>query len=88
MTACFVGETHGEVVDRVGAFLAVRGGEVDPEALSTSAATAGSPAPSRRSPRGCGARALGVTRVFLQHLNHSDDEMIGLAILPSVASGP
>jgi hypothetical protein len=25
-----------------------------------------------------GLRTLGVTRVFLQHLNHSDDEMVAL----------
>jgi hypothetical protein len=34
-----------------------------------------------------GLRALGVTRVFLQHLNHSDDEMvalIGRRLLPAL----
>ena len=33
--------------------------------------------------------ALGVTRVFLQHLNHSDDEMIALVgerLLPELAT--
>ena len=32
-------------------------------------------------------RALGVTRVFLQHLNHSDDEMVALIgerLLPAI----
>ena len=32
-------------------------------------------------------RALGVTRVFLQHLNHGDDEMIRLVgdrLLPAI----
>ena len=31
-------------------------------------------------------RELGVTRVFLQHLNHDDDAMIGLMAAPQVAS--
>jgi alkanesulfonate monooxygenase SsuD/methylene tetrahydromethanopterin reductase-like flavin-dependent oxidoreductase (luciferase family) len=36
-----------------------------------------------------GLRAVGVTRVFLQHLNHSDDDMVALIgdrLLPLVAA--
>lgn len=79
MTACFVGETRSDVVDRVARFLAVRGGDTDAAALI-----------AERSDRWLvgtvdevaerieGLRALGVTRVLLQHLNHDDDAMIGL----------
>jgi alkanesulfonate monooxygenase SsuD/methylene tetrahydromethanopterin reductase-like flavin-dependent oxidoreductase (luciferase family) len=88
MTACFLGETQGEVVDRVSRFLAVRGGDADPEALVA----------ERRdrwligtvdqvAERIEGLRALGVTRVLLQHLNHDDDAMIvliGERLLPQV----
>ena len=79
MTAGFVGETRTDVVDRVGAFLAIRGGDADPENLI-----------AERSDRWLvgtvdevaerieGLRALGVTRVLLQHLNHDDDAMLAL----------
>jgi len=79
MTACFVGETRADVVDRVGNFLAIRGGGADPESLIAD-----------RSDRWLvgtvdevaerieGLRALGVTRVLLQHLNHDDDAMLAL----------
>jgi len=79
MTACFVGETTADVVDRVARFLAIRGGDADPQALI-----------AERSDRWLvgtvdevaarieGLRALGVTRVFLQHLNHDDDAMLAL----------
>ncbi len=33
MTACFLGETRADVLDRVGRFLAIRGDDTDPEAL-------------------------------------------------------
>ena len=80
MTACFVGETRADVVDRVGDFLAIRGGDADAESLI-----------AERSDRWLvgtvdevaqrieGLSRLGVTRVLLQHLNHGDDEMVGLA---------
>ena len=79
MTACFVGETDGEVHDRVGRFLAVRGGDTDPDTLIA----------ERRDRWLVGTvvevaarleelREIGVTRVFLQHLNHDDDAMVGL----------
>ena len=80
MTACFLGESRADVVDRVAMFLSVRGDEADPETLVA----------ERRdrwlvgtvdevAERIAELRELGVSRVFLQHLNHADDEMIGLA---------
>ena len=79
MTACFLGETDGDVCDRVARFLAVRGDDTDPKALIA----------ERRERWLVGTvdevaarigelRALGVSRVFLQHLNHDDDAMVGL----------
>lgn len=79
MTACFVGEDEREAVERVRAFQAVRGDDADPVQLVG----------DRRdrwlvgsldevAERIDGLRQLGVTRVFLQHLNHGDDEMIEL----------
>ena len=79
MTACFVGETQADVVDRVARFLSIRGGDADADALI-----------AERSDRWLlgtveevaerieGLRALGVTRVLLQHLNHDDDAMVAL----------
>ncbi len=71
MTACFVGESRDDVHERIARFLAVRDDDGDPAALA-----------EERSDRWLvgtvdelaerieGLRALGVTRVFLQHLNH------------------
>jgi F420-dependent oxidoreductase-like protein len=87
MTACFVGTDDSEVVERVGRFLATRG-EGDPKAVLE----------ERRDRWLVGAvdevagrieelRGLGVTRVFLQHLNHADDEMVRLVgdrLLPAL----
>jgi alkanesulfonate monooxygenase SsuD/methylene tetrahydromethanopterin reductase-like flavin-dependent oxidoreductase (luciferase family) len=79
MTACFVGEMQADVVDRVARFLAIRGGDDDAHTLI-----------AERSDRWLvgtveqvaerieGLRALGVTRVLLQHLNHDDDAMVAL----------
>jgi alkanesulfonate monooxygenase SsuD/methylene tetrahydromethanopterin reductase-like flavin-dependent oxidoreductase (luciferase family) len=80
MTACFLGETDTDVLDRVGGFLSIRGDATDSATLVA----------DRRDRWLVGTvdevgeriedlRELGVTRVFLQHLNHADDEMIGLA---------
>jgi len=80
MTACFLGETDGDVLDRVARFQSIRGDGSDPAALVA----------ERRdrwlvgtvdqvTERISELRDIGVTRVILQHLNHSDDEMIGLA---------
>jgi len=78
MTACFVGETEADVVERVTRFLAIR-----------AAADARSLIAERRerwllgtveevAERIEGLRALGVTRVLLQHLDHDDDAMVTL----------
>ena len=88
MTACFVGSDRADVLDRLGAFLAVRGGDTKPEELLA----------ERRDRWLVGTveevaerieelRALGVTRVFLQHLNDADDEMVRLVgdrLIPSL----
>jgi len=88
MTTCFVGEGETDVHDRVGRFLAIRGDDADPAALVA----------ERRdrwlvgtveevAERIASLGAIGVTRVFLQHLNHGDDEMVALVgerLLPSV----
>jgi F420-dependent oxidoreductase-like protein len=79
MTACFLGATSAEVVERVERFREVSGNETDAETLVA----------ERRdrwlvgtldevAERLDGLRAVGVSRVFLQHLNHDDDAMIGL----------
>jgi F420-dependent oxidoreductase-like protein len=79
MTACFVGSDRAEVLERLRRFLSVREGDADPEAVLE----------ERRDRWLAGTveevaarveelRELGVTRVFLQHLNHSDDEMVAL----------
>jgi F420-dependent oxidoreductase-like protein len=80
MTACFLGETEADALDRVARFVSVRGDGTDPAALIA----------ERRNrwlvgtveevaQRIAELRELGVSRVFLQHLNHDDDEMVGLA---------
>ena len=88
MTACFVGSDREEVLDRLGAFLAVRGGDTDPETLLAErrdrwlAGTVDEVATRIRE-----LRELGVTRVFLQHLNHGDDDMVRLVgdrLLPAI----
>ncbi len=79
MTACFAGESHGDVVERVGRFLAIRGSDADPETLLTERRgswLAGTV--DEVAARIAELEALGASRVFLQHLNHSDDEMVAL----------
>jgi F420-dependent oxidoreductase-like protein len=88
MTACFVGADRGEVVDRLRHFVSMRGDDADPEALLA----------ERRDRWLLGTveevaarveelRGLGVSRVFLQHLNHSDDDLVRLVgdrLLPAL----
>ncbi len=79
MTACFVGADRAEAVERIGRFLAVRGDGTDPAELLAARGDrwlVGSV--EEVAERIEGLRALGVTRVFLQHLNHGDDEMVAL----------
>ena len=79
MTSCFLGESAADVRERVARLLAARGDDTDPKAVIA----------ERRDRWLVGTldevaarlgelRELGVTRVFLQHLNHDDDAMIGL----------
>jgi F420-dependent oxidoreductase-like protein len=90
MTACFLGGNRGDVLERIREFLAVRGSGDDPESLlaeRTDRWLVGTV--EEVAARIEELRALGVTRVFLQHLNHSDDamvELIGERLLPAVAS--
>jgi alkanesulfonate monooxygenase SsuD/methylene tetrahydromethanopterin reductase-like flavin-dependent oxidoreductase (luciferase family) len=88
MTSCFVGADRAEALGRIGAFLDVRGGG-DPEELLAQRADrwlAGTV--DEVAERIRGLREVGVTRVFLQHLNHGDDEMVALIgerLLPALA---
>ncbi|MGH3134456.1 MAG: TIGR03560 family F420-dependent LLM class oxidoreductase [Gaiellaceae bacterium] len=78
MTACFVGVDRNAVLERLRAFLALRG-EGDPEQLLADRADrwlAGTV--EEVAGRVAELRNLGVTRVCLQHLNHADDEMVAL----------
>jgi F420-dependent oxidoreductase-like protein len=90
MTACFIGSDRAEALDRLRQFLAVRGGDADSEALLAERADrwlAGTV--EEVAGRIEELRALGVGRVFLQHLNHSDDAMVALIgdeLLPRVAA--
>lgn len=88
MTSCFLGDDRADAVERVGRFLAARGDDTDPDAMLEERRQrwlAGSV--DEVATRIEELRALGVTRVFLQHLNHSDDEMvtlIGDRLLPAL----
>ncbi len=86
MTSCFVGESEADVLDRIRTFDEGRGGDADPAQLleeRRSRWLAGTV--EQVAERIEGLRAIGVTRVFLQHLNHGDDDMarlIGNRLLP------
>ena len=88
MTACFVGADRGEVLERLRAFVALRG-EGDPETLLAERADRWLVGTVEEiAVRIEELRELGITRVFLQHLNHSDDEMvklIGDELLPTLS---
>jgi F420-dependent oxidoreductase-like protein len=89
MTACFVGADRAELLDRLSTFLSLRDGDGDPEALLAERADrwlAGTV--EEVAARIEELRALGATRVFLQHLNHSDDAMltlVGEKLVPAVS---
>jgi F420-dependent oxidoreductase-like protein len=79
MTSCFLGETTADVLDRIARFQSIRGDDTDAETVVR----------ERRDRWLVGTvdevaerieelRAVGVTRVFLQHLNHDDDAMVAL----------
>jgi F420-dependent oxidoreductase-like protein len=88
MTSCFVGSDRSEVLARLRNFIATGGEDGDPAALLAErrdrwlAGTVEQVAERIRE-----LRDVGVTRVFLQHLNHSDDEMVALVgerLLPAL----
>jgi F420-dependent oxidoreductase-like protein len=79
MTTCFLGRDRAEAVERVARFVAQRGDEVDPGQLLQERSDrwlAGSV--EEVAERIGELRELGVERVFLQHLNHGDDDMVAL----------
>ena len=81
MTACFLGETHADVVARVRRFLAIRGGDTktEPETLIAERRDRWLVGTVDEVADRVGELSdLGVTRVFLQHLNHDDDDMVAL----------
>jgi F420-dependent oxidoreductase-like protein len=88
MTACFVGETEADVHDRLARFLSVRGDGSDPAGLAAERRDrwlVGTV--EQAAERIAGLRDIGVSRVFLQHLNHGDDEMVALVgerLLPAL----
>ena len=90
MTACFVGADRAEASDRVGSFLALRGGDADAaQTLDERRGTWLAGTVEEVAERIAELEALGITRVFLQHLNHSDDEMVALVgdrLLPALAT--
>jgi len=88
MTACFLGEATGEVEERLGRFLAASGNDADPATIARERGdrwligTVDEVVERIES-----LRALGVSRVLLQHLNHDDDDMLMLAgkrLLPAL----
>jgi alkanesulfonate monooxygenase SsuD/methylene tetrahydromethanopterin reductase-like flavin-dependent oxidoreductase (luciferase family) len=89
MTSCFLGADRAEAVQRVGRFLAIRGDGADPAAVLAERADrwlAGSVDEVVAQIEEL--RAIGVRRVFLQHLNHDDDAMVALVgerLLPAVS---
>jgi F420-dependent oxidoreductase-like protein len=88
MTSCFLGEDRSQALDRIARFVAVRGGDADPgEMLAERRDRWLAGSVDEVVERIAELRTLGVTRVFLQHLNHSDDEMVALIgerLLPSL----
>jgi len=88
MTACFLGEATGEVEERLGRFLAASGNDAEPATIVRERGdrwligTVDEVVERIES-----LRALGVSRVLLQHLNHDDDDMLRLAgkrLLPAL----
>jgi F420-dependent oxidoreductase-like protein len=88
MTSCFVGETEEDVRDRVARFLSVRGDGSDPADLIAERRERWLVGTVDEVAARIGELSeLGVTRVFLQHLNHADDEMLALVserLLPTL----
>ncbi len=89
MTACFLGSDRAEVLARIRDFLTVSGGDADPEQLLAERRDVWLAGTVEEVTERIGElRAAGVTRIFLQHLNHSDDDMVALVgerLLPVLA---
>ena len=90
MTACFVGRDRAEVLDRIAAFLALGASDAGPaELLAARRGRWLAGTLEEVAERIAELADLGVTRVFLQHLNHGDDDLVALVgdrLLPAVAS--
>jgi len=90
MATSFVGADRAELLERIGAFLSLSGGDADSEAvLASHADTWVAGTVDEVAARIEELREVGVTRVFLQHLNHSDDAMVALVgeqLLPAIAA--
>jgi F420-dependent oxidoreductase-like protein len=87
MTACFLGETDADVEARVGRFLAVRDGGDPAELIRERRDRWLVGTVDQVAERIEGLRAVGVSRVLLQHLNDGDDDMLALAgerLLPAL----
>ena len=90
MTSCFVGETEADALVRIRVFDESRGGDGDPARLLEERKDRWLGGTVEQvAERIEGLRAVGVTRVFLQHLNHGDDDMvrlIGDRLIPSLGA--
>jgi F420-dependent oxidoreductase-like protein len=90
MTSCFVGETEADVLDRIRLFEANRGSDADPvRVLEERRDRWLVGTVEQAAERIDGLRGVGVGRVFLQHLNHGDDEMVSLIgdrLIPALAA--
>ena len=79
MTACFLGETDADVLERIARFLSIRGDDTDPATLVADRSDRWLVGTlDEVAARIAELGELGVTRVCLQHLNHDDDEMVAL----------
>jgi F420-dependent oxidoreductase-like protein len=79
MTTCYLGADVADVLERIGMFEAARGSNGDPAMLLADRRDrwlAGTI--EQVAERLAELRGIGVTRVFLQHLNHEDDDMVAL----------
>jgi F420-dependent oxidoreductase-like protein len=90
MTSSFVGADEGEVLDRIRMFESGRGNDTDPAALLAERRDRWLAGTVEQVAERIGElRGIGVDRVLLQHLSHSDDEMIALVsekLAPLVAA--
>jgi len=86
MATCFVGADRAELLERVHAFV---GDDADPETVVASHAGKGFVGTVEEvAERVEALREIGMTGVFLQHLNHSDDAMVALVgdkLLPELS---